>query len=136
MRFALDDIRCTVNIRLPSALHAPATASDAPVMMMQHDMGPMPPNALAHETVDAVRRAVQHYASDASTSSSTPELRTALHAFAHEARVKGIPPEHLLVTLKGIWQALPEVESARDHTEKTRILQRVVTICIHEYFAE
>jgi hypothetical protein len=38
--------------------------------------------------------------------------------------------------LKGIWQSLPSVEKARDHTEQTRILQRVVTICIKEYFAE
>jgi len=30
-------------------------------MMMQHDTGPMPPNVLAHETVDAVRRALQRY---------------------------------------------------------------------------
>lgn len=105
-------------------------------MMMQHDTGPMPPNALAHETVDAVRRAVQRYATDASTSGSAPELRAALHAFAQEARVKDIAPEHLLVTLKGIWQGLPEVENARDNAEKTRLLQRVVTICIHEYFAE
>ena len=30
-------------------------------MMMQHDMGPMPPNALAQETVESVRRALQRY---------------------------------------------------------------------------
>lgn len=105
-------------------------------MMMQHDMGPMPPNALAHETVDAVRRALQRYVVEASAAEAPSPLHGALHALAHEARAKGIPPEQLLLTLKGIWQALPEVENARDHSEKTRILQRIVTLCIQEYFVE
>jgi len=105
-------------------------------MMMQHDTGPMPPNVLAHETVDAVRRALQRYVVAASAIDAASTLRTALQGLAHEARGKHIPPEQLLVTLKSIWQALPEVENARDHNEKTRILQRIVTICIQEYFAE
>jgi hypothetical protein len=104
-------------------------------MMMQHDIGPMPPNALAQETVDAVRRALQRYARTPA-SEPAPELRTALHALAREARLKEVPPEQLLVALKRVWQALPEVEHARDNTEQTRILQGVVTICIKEYFAE
>jgi hypothetical protein len=104
-------------------------------MMMQHDTGPMPPNALAQETVDVVRRALQRYVPDGSTSDPAPELRSGLHALAQEARHKAIPPEQLLVTLKGIWQALPEVQNARDHVEQTRVLQRIVTICIKEYFA-
>ena len=95
----------------------------------------MPPNVLAHETVDAVRRALQRSVAEAPTAEPTPPLRAALHALAHEARVKGIPPEQLLITLKGVWQGLPEVENAR-HPEKTRSLQRIVTICIQEYFAD
>ena len=105
-------------------------------MMMQYDTGPMPPNVLAHETVDAVRRALQRYVVAASAIDAASALRTALHTLAHEARAKHIPPEQVLVTLKSIWQGLPEVENARDHNEKTRILQRIVTICIQEYFAE
>jgi hypothetical protein len=104
-------------------------------MMMQHETGPMPPNALAKETVDAVRRALQRYARSPA-SDPAPDLRTALHALAHEARLKDVPPEQLLVALKSVWQQLPEVENARDHTDQTRVLQRVVTICIKAYFAE
>ena len=104
-------------------------------MMMQHDTGPMPPNALAQETVDSVRRALEHYV-QRPASEPAPELRTALHVLAKEAREKAVSPEQLLITLKGVWQALPEVEKARDYTEQTLILQRVVTICIKEYFAE
>ena len=104
-------------------------------MIMQHDTGPMPPNALAQETVDAVRRALQRYV-QTPASEPAPELRSSLHALAREARGKSVPPEHLLVTLKGLWLTLPEVENARDHHEQTRILQRVVTICIKEYFGD
>jgi hypothetical protein len=104
-------------------------------MMIQRDTGPMPPYALAQETVDAVRRALQCHAR-AAASDPASELRTALHALAREAREKAVPPEQLLITLKNVWQSLPEVGSARDSNEQTRMLQRVVTICIKEYFAD
>src|SRR5204863_10146570 len=98
-------------------------------MMMQHDTGPMPPNALAQETVDSVRRALEHYV-QRPASDPDPELRTALQVLAKEAREKAVSPEQLLITLKADWQALPEVVKARDRTEQTLILQRVVTTCI------
>ena len=104
-------------------------------MMMQHDTGPMSPNALAQEAVDSVRRALERYFQTIA-SEPAPELRTALHALAQDARAKAVPPEQLLIALKSIWQSLPNVESARDHDDQTRVLQRVVTICIKEYFAE
>jgi hypothetical protein len=131
----LDVMARVVNIRRLSALQAPAHRERSPDMMMQHDTGPMPPNALAPETVDAVRRALERYVKSA-TPDPAPELRAALHKLAQEARVKAVPPGEVLLTLKRIWQALPEVENARDDTEQTHVLQRLVTICIKEYFAE
>ena len=104
-------------------------------MMMQHDTGPMSPNALAQEAVDSVRTALERYVRTLAAEPA-PELRTALHALAQDARAKAVPPEHLLVALKGIWHSLPTVEKARDYAEQTRVLQRVVTICINEYFAD
>ena len=105
------------------------------MMMIQRDTGPMPPNALAHETVEAVRRALQLHAR-ATAGEPTSELRTALHTLAREAREKAVPPEQLLITLKNVWQSLAEVENSRDFNEQTRMLQRLVTICIKEYFAD
>jgi hypothetical protein len=106
-----------------------------PVLMTHHDTGPMPPNALAQQTVDSVRRALERHV-QASSSQPAPELRTALHALACEARERGVAPEQLLITLKGIWQSLPMIESAHDYGEQQRMLQRLVTICIKEYFAD
>ena len=103
-------------------------------MMMEHHTGRMP-NAIAQEAVDSVRSALERHA-ETLASEPAPELRTALHALAHDARAKAVPPERLLLTLKDIWRSLPSVEKARDLTEQTHVLQRVVTICIKEYFAE
>ena len=104
-------------------------------MMKQYDHGPMLPNALAQETVDSVRRALQRYARSPDPEPAV-ELRSALHDLGREARQKSVSPEQLLVTLKGIWRSLPELERARDPDEETRVLQRVVSMCIKEYFAE
>jgi hypothetical protein len=103
-------------------------------MKMQHDTGPMPPNAIAKETVDAVRRALQHEIARGLSTEHAPELHAALSALALEARLKAVPPEQLLITLKSTWLAIPEIENTRDHAEKTRLLQRIVTISIKAYF--
>ena len=94
----------------------------------------MPPNEIAPETVEMVRRALERHV-DAHGAEPAPELRAALQTLAREAREKGISPERLLVALKGMWRSLSEVEHARDYDEETRILQRVVALCIKEYFA-
>ena len=94
----------------------------------------MPPNELAQETVDAVRDALEHFARDPAIPSS--DLRSALQELAREARLLGMPPEQLLILLKRVWQALPDVANAPDYSEQTRVLQAVVTMCIHVYFAD
>lgn len=101
---------------------------------MEHNSGPMPPNELAQETVAAVRNALEHYARG--SAESPCELRDALHELAREARLRRIQPEQLLVVLKRLWQSLPEVANAPDHTEQRRNLQRAVTMCISQYFAD
>jgi hypothetical protein len=100
-------------------------------MMMAHDSSPTPPSGLAEETTDAVRAALVAYLRAPATST---ELRAALNRMADEARTKAILPEHLLVTLKHLWGSLPEVRSVGDVDEQTRMLQRVVTMCIREYY--
>ena len=133
MEDGLDDNLRMGKIRRPSALLAPAHR-ERPVMMKQHDPGPILPNALAHETVEAVRRALVHHVRSPDAE-PTGALRDALHDLAHAARERSVSPEELLVALKAIWRSLPEMENARDRDEQTRILQRGVSICIKEYFA-
>ena len=100
-------------------------------MMMAHDSSPTPPSGLAEQTTAAVRAALVAYLR---APASPTELRTALNRMADEARTKAILPEHLLVTLKQLWSSLPEVRAVGDVDEQTRMLQRVVTMCIREYY--
>jgi allophanate hydrolase subunit 1 len=100
-------------------------------MMMAHDSSPTPPSGLAEDTIKAVRDALVRYLQ---APASTSDLREALHQMADEARSKAILPEHLLITLKHVWGSLPDVRSVGDTEQQTRMLQRVVTMCIREYY--
>ena len=99
-------------------------------MMMAHDSS-RPSSRLDDESLNAVRLALRAYLRDAENSSA---LQSALVLVATEARTRDILPEHLLVTLKELWSTLPEVRAIADADEQVRLLQRVVTMCIREYY--
>jgi hypothetical protein len=101
-------------------------------MMMAHDSS-WGPAALSEETIAAVRGALVRYVDAPSVGDA---LRSALHAMAAEARAKSVAPEQLLVALKDIWYSLPAVRGMHDPAEQIRLLQRVVTMCIKEYYAD
>ena len=46
----------------------------------------------------------------------------------------GLPIEWLLVLVKEEWRAAPEARGLR-RTDATRVLERVVTLCIDEFYA-
>jgi len=54
---------------------------------------------------------------------------------AAEAHAQAMLPEQLLVLLKDIWYSVPGVSAIRETTDQVRLLQRVVTMCIKEYYA-
>jgi hypothetical protein len=47
-----------------------------------------------------------------------------------------MPPEQLLIALKETWYLLPCVQEMSDTSEQVRLLQRAVTMCIREYYAD
>lgn len=100
-------------------------------MMMAFDSSQTPPSRLDEATVAAVRDALRLYLSDGSDPSA---LQRALLRMSTEARERGIQAEHLLVLLKDTWSSLPEVRAMTDTAEQVRVLQRVVTMCIREYY--
>jgi hypothetical protein len=100
-------------------------------MMMAHDSTP-DAHALADETIDAVRTALVEYVD---APSRGERLGAALQTMAREARERSILPERLLVILKDIWYSLPSVRRIQEPEERIRLLQRVVTMCIKEYYA-
>ncbi|MEP6989982.1 MAG: hypothetical protein ABJA80_03560 [bacterium] len=101
-------------------------------MMMAHDSSQTPPSRLEETTLEAVRAALATYVS----SGSAPGLNPALVRVAAEAREKAMLPEHLLIVLKDLWSALPEVRAVADPAMQVRQLQRVVTMCIAEYYSD
>lgn len=101
-------------------------------MMMAFDSSQPPPSRLDEATVAAVRDALRLYLAD---SSDPGALQQALVRLSAEARDKQMHAEHLLVQLKDTWNTLPEVRAMTDTTEQVRLLQRVVTMCIREYYS-
>ena len=100
-------------------------------MMMAYDSSQTPPSRLTDDTIDAVRTALRQYLATGSSS----VLRSSLLRMASEAREMAMLPEHLLIVLKDVWNALPEVRAMTDASEQIRLLQRVVTMCIKEYYS-
>ncbi len=98
--------------------------------MMAYDSSPTPPSGLAEETIERVRAALLQYLEAPDTAG--PILEEALHALSAEARRKSVLPEQLLVVLKDIWYGLPS--RTADPAVQGGLLQRVVTMCIKEYY--
>lgn len=99
---------------------------------MAFDSSHTPPNRLNDATLELVRNALSAYLDR----SDGDGLQSALAIMSSEAREKDVLPEQLLVTLKDLWGALPEVRQIADQREKTQLLQRVVTVCIKEYYRD
>jgi hypothetical protein len=102
--------------------------------MMAHDSSPTPPQAQLDEaTLARLRAALASYAGHPV---ETGELRDTLCAMAQEAKEKRIHAEHVLIALKDLWGNLPEVRFATEPKDQVHALQRLVTLCIREYYGE
>jgi hemoglobin-like flavoprotein len=101
-------------------------------MMMASDSSQTPSSRLDDATLEALRAALSQYLID---DTSSNQLREVLMRVATEARERAILPEHVLIALKNVWSALPEVRNTPATTQQIRLLQRVVTMCIKEYYS-
>ena len=98
-------------------------------MMMAHDKTPERPK-LSTSSLEALQRVLQSYLA----SGTADSLQPTLHVIAAEARQHNMHAEHLLVALKDVWYALPQVISESGSDAQHRMLQRVVSLCIREYY--
>ena len=113
---------------------AGARASHLPFSIVANDSGRPVPNVVSDRALGAVRDALVR--SLQASAEPTEEVRSALNALAREARERGVPPEQLLVVLKRIMHDLPEIRDAEPPADQASTLQRVVTLCIKEYFSD
>ena len=65
---------------------------------------------------------------------SDPELALVLRQVVTEARNRHIRAEQLVVSLKRVWDALPQARQAIDREAQTLAKQRLVTLCIRAYY--
>lgn len=99
-------------------------------MMMARDSKFEPPD-VNPETIAALQDALRRCLDNDGDMES---VRPALTKLAREARERRIFAEHLLITLKDMWYALPQVRQSGNE-EQQRLLERLITLCIREYYS-
>ena len=98
-------------------------------MMMARDLTPQRPE-LDPASVDALSSALLRFLER----EDAADLQLALRRVADEARSKRMHAEQLLVALKDVWYALPPVQKTSETEAQSRTLQRIITLCIREYY--
>jgi hypothetical protein len=83
--------------------------------------------------VDALRRAVQLDGEGLALDDDEP-WRACARVMCADARDRGVPVEQLLISLKRIWPTIPGIGRLQ-RAESSRMLSRVVTLCVEEYYA-
>ena len=65
-----------------------------------------------------------------------PQLVDAMTRLCAEARARGHPAEDVIVTLKALLAAIPELRDNARRIEASRLQDRLVTLCIRCYYGE
>jgi hypothetical protein len=84
--------------------------------------------AMVAELRDSFTRSLQ-------TGDHGEDLKGLLSRAATDARGKGIQAEQLMLALKDIWYAIPQLSKNAPSEVQTRLLQQLISRCIHEYYA-
>jgi len=98
-------------------------------MMMARDLTPQRPE-LDAASVEALTASLQRYVQEGVDG----DLPAILRRVAAEARAKHMHAEHLLIALKDVWYSLPSVQQAPEGEEQARMLQRIITLSIRQYY--
>ena len=79
----------------------------------------------------ALRNALRAYLAGRPTGG---ELHRAMNTMCSEAHASGLRAEELLVRLKQVFHQLPEVQEVPHGGDRNELLNRVVSLCIEEYY--
>ena len=90
--------------------------------------------AISSSAIEALRLALRTRANADGVFARAP-VRTAVQLVCAEARRQHYTPERLLVDLKDVLRATPEVQQVPRGPERDDLVARVVTLCIDEFFA-
>jgi hypothetical protein len=84
--------------------------------------------------VDATRAVVSAYMRNGVDGAPEEVSRVPMRALCRDARTRGVQVEALIISLKHAWVAVAGGELIAG-TESSRLLARVVTHCVEEYYA-
>jgi hypothetical protein len=84
--------------------------------------------------VDALRALVRTYMREGPDGAPDDTWRLPARVMCHDARARGVQIEELIISLKRMWNAVADGERL-PRTESSRLLARVVTHCVKEYYA-
>ena len=100
---------------------------------MAYDRAPLPEplGILSPETASALHDSLEHYVGNGGDEG---DLRAALRQVTAEARARSVPPEQLMIAFKALWEQLPAVRATSDPRLRARLLERLITASIQEYF--
>lgn len=86
------------------------------------------------EGIDGLRRLLRQYVRDGADATPDSTWRGPARVMCEDARARALRIEELLIGLKQVWATLTEAEGLpRD--QSPRLLARVVTLCVEEFYA-
>ena len=99
--------------------------------MMAHDSSSPRPK-LSATAIAGLEKALAAFLANQSDAAN---LDSALRTITVEAREKQVHAEQLLIILKDVWFALPQIRQSPSGDHQNAMLQRVITQCIREYYS-
>jgi hypothetical protein len=108
---------------ITAAAHHQASSQDA---------SPSPERVVPVEAIELVRAVFRAWVLGAV---EDPELRRALRLFCDAAQRQQLRSEQVLVALKSMFRAVPEISNTRKRDSSNDLIARAVTMCIEEYYA-
>lgn len=93
---------------------------------------PSPEGVVPTEVTELVRAVFRAWIVGATNDA---KLRGALRAFCDATQRQRLPPEQVLIVLKGVCRSVPEFGDTRKRDGIDDLIARTVTMCIEEFFA-
>lgn len=104
------------------------------MMASDHSHGPTDGRFPSDETLSLLRVQLAEFLQGGQTAEREQAVCAALGQLAEEARDRRLHGEHMLLAFKSLWQNMAEVSAIRNPTERQRLLNRLVTLCIDIYY--
>ena len=88
---------------------------------------------LSKHIADALRRGL--VAKYFATLDADGELGVDLRVVCRDAKRQNMRVEYLIIAIKDAWRALPEAKTLPQGSQGTEVLNRVITLCIAEFYS-